>query len=90
MKFLDKLNSWSWVHVFGSYGLCLTLFLISPTYIWLMAVIVFLLGLFNELFLDGHFPKLGLFDPRGGDWYDIIYNTIGIVCAIVLWKVVKR
>ena len=82
IAFRDSRNPWSYVHALGCYGLALSMGLLglSP---WGAAAVTLALGGLWEL---GD-CLLDCMDPRGGDWYDLLWDAAGCagaaLCLIV-------
>lgn len=83
MKF-QRLDSWSFVHIFGSFFLVKLILHLNPV-VWQAALIAFGLGLCWEGF-DQFFGKgcgVVWFDSRGFDGSDVLMDALG--CALALW-----
>jgi hypothetical protein len=81
MSFIDPFNSWSLVHFAGSLLLTLTLgslnIHMTPFF---SGGLVFGSGMGWELVADGRFRN----DPRGGDYYDLMWDLGGVALGTTL------
>jgi len=94
---LNKIDTWSYVHLFGSYFVATALALqIITSYPHLISILLtFLLGCLWEANDNRHkkwrlknptkalWLDIWAFDPRGASWLDIIMDAIG--CLGALW-----
>ena len=81
MTFLDAFNGWSALHLLGSFILTTTLGTTSLGPIQ-VSLISFGLGTTWEIVAD---QELRINDPRGGDYYDLIWDFAGCAAgALVL------
>jgi len=81
MKLLDPFNKWSIIH--GSGCMFLTLILSYHVGInkWIAAGLVLLVAVLWELIAD---DVLRWNDPRGGDYYDILWDLAGCLAAVLM------
>lgn len=88
MEFMDAYNSWSLTHFLGSFLLTLTLGYIQPQIDPLMSgAIVIGAGVGWEVVID---QSLRWNDPRGGDYYDLMWDVAGSALGVAILEATKR
>lgn len=88
MEFMDAYNSWSLTHLLGSFLLTLTLGYIQPQIDPLMSgAIVIGAGAGWEVIVD---QSLRWNDPRGGDYYDLMWDIAGSALGVAILEATKR
>ena len=86
---VNSVDTWSWVHLFGSWCLAMALWKIG---IPCPYIVSFLFGLSWEC-IDGLYAEYRIshtlldqiWDKRGFSWLDLIFDGIG--CAGALWLI---
>ena len=86
MKFQTP-DSWSFVHFFGSFTLVKFLIFCGVVVAWKAAVLALICGLAWEFFCDeicGKDFEIKLFDSRGFDCSDLIFDALGCGLALLI------
>ena len=77
-----NIDSWSFVHFFGSFFLA---HLLMAFWGFLGIPVAFGLGIAYEIICDGILSKeIKFFDGNGGSWSDVIADFVGCVLAIFI------
>ena len=86
---LNKIDTWSYVHLFGSWALALTLYLVfktlyAPLYAFILGILWECMDYYYSTWDKGYQCLDSVFDNRGFSRMDIVVDLLGCMGASII------